>query len=624
MKSDFSELVGVNCLMRAGVRDIARVIVVSEEVRLIRHKTPMFPEQHVHKRFCAMVKEHASRSAVTFQTAGGWQDWSYGELAERAKASAQGLAAAGVGHGAAVGLVAHRYPGTIAAMIGILELGAHYVPMDPAQPASRTRQFVEAAGVAQIIEASPADSRGVPYSVTSVANASTPPTPVVPPGSPEEVAYVMFTSGSTGRPKGVVIPHRGITRLVAGQDYALLDATRVILQAAPLSFDASTFEIWGALLQGGRCVLYPSGALPSAAGLRDVVSSTGVTTVWLTSALFHALVDHDVGCFEGIQELLVGGDSISPPHLSRALRRFPETSFVNGYGPTENTTFSTCYRIPADLAPTAPRVPIGRPIRGTQTAVVDEALQLVPNGTEGELVVMGEGLAIGYLGDPELTRRQFVELLCADGVRRRGYRTGDRVVEQADGVIDFLGRRDDQVKIHGYRIELQEVEAVVSSLPGVNQCRAMVQRDRSGAARVAAYVVLQGNVTLAAVRESLKSALPGYMVPHQVVALPRLPLNANGKLALDLLPPMLPSATGSTKSGHRSGHLALVEQAWTDVLGHPPETLDVNFFDAGGRSLDAVTLLGLLERRLSLSLDPTFTFEFSTPRRQATRLAELH
>lgn len=590
---------------------------------MIHHKTPMFQEQHVHRRFCTMVQEHADRAALTFRAAGVWMHWSYAELAERASTIARELAAAGVSRGASVGLVAHRYPGTIAAILGILELGAHYVPVDPAQPTSRTRQFVEAAGVARIIEVAAPDSGGAPYSIASVANATPSPMPIAPPESPEEIAYVMFTSGSTGRPKGVVIPHRGITRLVAGQDYALFDTSRVILQAAPLSFDASTFEIWGALLHGGRCVLYPTGALPSAEGLREVVSSTGVTTAWLTASLFHALVDHDVGCLEGIEELLVGGDSISSLHMCKALRRLPNTSFVNGYGPTENTTFSTCHRIPADLLPTTPRVPIGRAIRGTQTAIVDTELQIVPTGTEGELVVMGDGLALGYLGDPDLTRKQFVDIACADGVRRRAYRTGDRVVELADGVIDFLGRRDDQVKIHGYRIEPQEVETVVTGLTGVKQCRVIVQRDRSGTARLAAYLVLHDGSTLTAVRQAMTTALPLYMVPHQVMALQELPLTANGKLAVDLLPAAPPPTPNTARPGRRSGHLALVEQAWTDVLGRSPATSDVNFFDAGGRSLDAVNLHNMLERKLSLKLDPTFTFEFPTPRRQANRLAEL-
>lgn len=581
-----------------------------------------FEERHVHRRFRSVAADHATRVALTFRSGDAWHDWTYLTLAERAADVTSQLATSGAVAGSAIGLVAHRGPGTIAAMLGILGQGAHYVPLDPGLPAARTDDLIAGARVSHVVDAGPAIDTDPHFTITPTGSASQPASfaPNAGTESPEDVVYVMFTSGSTGRPKAVLIPHRGVTRLVSGQDYAKFGPDRVFLQAAPLSFDASTFEIWGALLHGARCVLYPTGTLPTAEGLRAVISAQGVTTAWLTASLFHALVDHDARCLAGIEDLLVGGEAVSPSHVVQAMNSLPDVRITNGYGPTENTTFSTCHSVPRDLSPTVARVPIGRSIRGTQTVIVDEHLKPVAPGTEGELLVMGDGLALGYLGEPELTRRQFVEIACKDGVSRRAYRTGDRVVELEQGLLDFRGRSDDQVKIHGYRIEPHEVGTAIGRLNGVSQCRVVVRRDATGQSRLVAFVVLDKSSTIAEVRRAMTKVLPAYMVPHQVHALADLPLNANGKLAADALPVAPPTAITSSR---RSPQIAMVEEAWTEVLGRAPETPDTNFFEAGGRSLDAIRLLDLFERKLDLALDPTFPFEFPTPRRQAARLAAL-
>ena len=577
---------------------------------------------NVYRRFEAVAQRNSERYALAFRAGSGWSIWSYADLVSRSGIIVDQLRQAGVGKGSAVGLVVHRYPETIATMIAVFAIGGHFVPLDPALPESRAQRLAAAAGVEFIVTPRKTGTSGDFVVITTPASASVGSAAVsaatAEASDGSEVAYVMFTSGSTGRPKGVVVPHRAITRLVLNQDYVQFDNTRVFLQAAPMNFDASTFEIWGALLHGGLCVLYPDGAPVTAAGLRDVISSVKVTTAWLTASLFDAIVTHDAHCLSPVQELVIGGECLSVPHVQQALAALPRTRIVNGYGPTENTTFTTCYAIPRDLPSSAVRIPIGRAIRGTQVLIVDDALQPVPIGIEGELVVLGQGLANGYLGDPDLTRALFATITLPDGARHRCYRTGDIVVELADGLLDFRGRRDDQVKIRGHRIEPSEIEGVISGMPEVSQCRVVVQHGPLRPDRLVAYVVLQAEARLDGVKQAIVDALPAYMVPHSLIALPSLPLNANGKHAPDQF-----ASAAEEASQRNTPELNLVETAWSQVLGEIPSNANNNFFDAGGRSLEAIQLHNLLERATKLSLDPTFVYEFTTTHQQTGELVKL-
>ncbi|MDP2733164.1 MAG: amino acid adenylation domain-containing protein, partial [Hoeflea sp.] len=341
----------------------------------------------------------------------------------------------------------------------------------------------------------------------------------------EYPAHLLFTSGSTGRPKGVLLRHRGVVRLVRNQDFITITPDDVFLQAAPVSFDASILEIWGPLLNGGQLILLPDG--PGIAEIATAVCEQGVTTLWLTSGLFQLMMDASPASLKGLRYLMSGGDVLSPFHVRRALESLPGTRLINGYGPTENTTFTTCHTITlADLE--KPSIPIGKPIANTTVYLLDDMLRLVPVGIPGELYAGGDGLAIGYHGAPELTAAKFV----THPVFGRLYRTGDLCRRAGDGTIEFLGRSDHQVKVRGFRIELGEIESVLNSHPDVRQARVAVRGESAETKRILAWVIPHGpgKVQEIDLREFLAARLPAYMRPDAVGIIESFPLNANGKI----------------------------------------------------------------------------------------------
>ncbi|HXO42724.1 MAG TPA: amino acid adenylation domain-containing protein, partial [Thermoanaerobaculia bacterium] len=515
----------------------------------------------------------------------------YGQLDARADGLARDLRRRGVGPEALVGVCLERSPEMVVGLLGILKAGGAYLPLDPSYPPARLRFMIEDArpGVvltrssllpalsldlaAHGVEAlcmeavSATDGRGGVGEDAGESARGSAESPAAE-ADPDQLAYVMYTSGSTGAPKGVAVPHRAVVRLVRQAVFADFGPDRVFLQLAPLAFDASTFEIWGALANGGCLALFPP-QQPDARTLGEALERHCVTTLWLTAGLFHQVVEdlHDApGGWRGLRELLAGGDVLSPPHVRRALSLLPGTRLVNGYGPTENTTFTCCHRMSAVLAPAAAGgaeapVPIGRPIAGTVVEVWDRRGERVPVGVPGELMAGGEGLARGYLGRPELTAERFVPDPaaaargeaegCSDrsggpGARlsdRNGapgarlYRTGDLARWRADGTLEFLGRLDQQVKVRGFRVEPGEIEAALLDQPGVAAAAVVVREDSPGERRLVAYLVPAApEPRHEAVRAALRARLPAYMVPAAFVTLAALPLTAAGKVDRRALP----------------------------------------------------------------------------------------
>lgn len=559
--------------------------------------------------FAAALPAGADRVALE----GDGPALTYGQLAARSDAIAAGLAARGIGRGARVGLYANRSAEAVAAMLGVLKAGAAYVPFDTSYPANLLRYLYEDSAPALVLVQAcllqdPAAVRfwrgealGIEGATGAVSGAR------AAPAAAEDPAYVMYTSGSTGRPKGVVVPHRAVLRLVLGNDFAALGPDQVILQLAPLSFDASTFEVWGALLNGARLAVVAD-PYPSCEDIGAAIARHRASTLWLTAGLFHLMVEHNLEGLAPLQQLLAGGDVLSPAHVVRALRALPGCRLINGYGPTENTTFSCCYSIPRDYAGDAP-VPIGRAIRQTGALVLDEALRPVAAGEPGELCLTGAGLALGYWNRPELTAQAFVTQP-ASGTRL--YRTGDRVRCRADGNLEFLGRLDRQVKINGKRVELDEIEARLRAIGRVQDAAVVCTPASDGAQRhIAAFVTAAAPLDLAALRGTLREDLPDYMMPASISQLPALPLSPSGKIDRARLPLAAPGEAVKGRAATNATEAALLE-IWRRVLGTSTVGVDDNFFDLGGTSLGLMEVHANMRR--SLASDVTIVEMFQYPR----------
>lgn len=452
----------------------------------------------------------------------------YHALQERAERLARELAAWGVRPGDVVAVL--DVPGVrrIVTCLAVLLSGGAYLPLDELNPPERNQAMVVGSGavVALVADACAHALSGAASldSLESRAERRTGDMPGLPPGSALDVAYVMYTSGSTGTPKGIAVPHRAITRLVVNSDYVRLGRRDVVAQGSNASFDASTFEIWGALLNGGKLAGLATDDMLVHQQLTRFVQDASVTALFLTPAVFHAHADESPAAFRGLDTLLIGGDVLDPGAVRRVLAAGGPRRLLNCYGPTEATTFSTALLLDDRNSRTG-TLTIGRPIANTDVCVLRSGKR-VPPGEEGELHIGGDGLAHGYVGNETLTEERFV-----DDPRRPGdrlYRTGDRAHWNDDGTLAFLGRSDNQVKLRGFRVELGEVEAALRAHPAVSDAVVFVHGDR-GAERLVGYVVTGRREDPVDCLRHLREKLPPYMIPAEVRELREFPLTANGK-----------------------------------------------------------------------------------------------
>ena len=579
-------------------------------------KSPSLPHAPVpiHVLFERQASAAPERVALQLQTATGtFASLRYGELNRLANGIAHALCAEGVGPGMRIGLVAGRGFAQIAGMLAILKVGAAYVPLDVNQPAERLLFQIRDSGLSRILvepalrarmPAWPADAPApalMPLVLPDHADGDTgtgPDVSVRPPSvcpgavHPDSVAYVMYTSGSTGMPKGVEVQHQGISRLVQQPNYAQFGTATRMLQFAPFTFDASTLEIWGTLCNGGTLVQAPDGLL-SLQALAQFIAAGEINTAWFTAALFNRLVDEVPGALSGLGQVLSGGEAMSLAHARRALSHNPQLVLINGYGPTECTTFAACARVDAATLAAAAEtgaIPLGRPVNATSCHVLDADLMRVAPGAVGELYLGGDGLAQAYLNQPALTAERFVASPFGHAGERL-YRTGDLVRWNEQGQLEYLGRVDAQVKVRGFRIELGEVEAQLLKQPGVREA-VVVARETAQGTQLAGYASSHAGQKLdgSVLRQSLKAVLPDYMVPSVIMVLEALPLNANGKIDRKALPEPV-FDTGETYEAPEGELETQLAQLWADVLGVERVGRGSNFFELGGHSLLALTLV---------------------------------
>ena len=584
------------------------------------------------RAFDAAALAHAERPALL----GRSHAVDYASLRRGADQFARALRRRGVLPGDVVAVAAGRSASTLVAFLGILKAGAAYVPLDPAEPAARLQGLLADCAPALVLAARPRGMPGAPsvgpaldLEEALAAAGQEDDGPLDDSAGPGDAACIMYTSGSSGRPKGVVVPHRAILRLVNGQDYAPFGPGETMLHLAPLAFDASTFEIWGALLNGGRLAIVAA-PQPSLDDIAEAIRRHGATTAWFTAGLFSLIVDHRLDALAPLRCILAGGDVLSPAHVARAHAGLPDCRIVNGYGPTENTTFTCCYAIPRGGWGGGP-VPIGEPIRGTGVHILGPDLAEVAPGEVGQICCSGDGLALGYLNQPELTDAAFVHGPAGE----RLYLTGDLGRRRDDGAIEFCGRTDFQVKIDGKRIELGAIENALRADPAIHDAVVVARPAPAGTRQLVAYLKPRAPWApqLAAARAAealarLGAVLPGYMVPTAAMVLAEFPLTTNGKVDRAGLPPPPPPTPSPRPAPRRagaarSGTEAAVAAVWQEVLGLGGVGRDTNFFDLGGTSLLLMAMHDRLQAALGLRVPLVTLFDCTTVRALAAALDGL-
>ena len=577
-----------------------------------------YPHKCIHQLFEEQVEKTPDAIAVGF----GNQQLTYRELNTRANQLAHYLQTLGVGKETLVGICLERSPNTIVAMLGILKAGGAYLPLDPTYPSDRLAFMLQDAqaclllteqqlwGQLTTVRQICLDSDWSVICQQSQQNLECNTTA-------EHLAHVIYTSGSTGQPKGVMILHRGVVRLVRNTDYIDLQPKDVIAQASNTSFDAATFEIWGALLNGAKLAILERETVLSPRDFASSLQTERITILLLTTALFNQMIQEVPLAFRALRCLLFGGEAVDTRRVRQLLEAGAPQQLLHLYGPSENTTLATWYHV-QQIEPKAETVPIGRPIANTEAYILDRYLQPVPIGVPGELHIGGVGLARGYLNRPELTAEKFIPHPCQANYKL--YKTGDLARYLPDGNVEFLGRIDHQVKIRGFRIEPAEIETVLSQHPQVQQAVVTVREDNPGNKYLIAYVVGEREtLTSSELRQFLKQQLPEYMIPAAFVILDNFPLTPNGKVDRRALKaPNLEESRETAFVPPRNPTEEIVASIMATVVGRERVGIDDNFFQLGGHSLLATQVISRLRTAFQIELPLRCIFESPT----VTQLSE--
>jgi amino acid adenylation domain-containing protein len=589
--------------------------VEREQVLVAWNRTAtQYPALAVHHLFAEVSARTPDAPALVF----GDRRLSYGELDQLSNQLAHHLRALGIGCEDRVGICLDRSWEMVVGLLAILKAGGAYVPLDPAYPLERLAYMIDDAGVGVLLTRGDLAAQLPAAAVVRLdedarAIAARPVTPLAGAADPESLAYVIYTSGSTGRPKGVAIPHHGVVRLVRATDYVRFLPSDRVGHASSVSFDAATFEIWGALLNGGCLFGIPRQVALDPRLLAERIREDGLSVVFLTPALFNEVAAQAPGAFASTRYTVVGGDALDPRWARAVLAHgAPRVALVNGYGPTEGTTFSVCHPV-MGVPEDALSVPIGKPIANSRAYLLDGSLHPAPAGSPGELCIGGDGLARAYLNHPELTAERFVPDPCSGEPGQRLYRSGDLARSLPDGTIEFLGRRDQQVKIRGFRVEPGEVEAALRRLSAIREAAVAVRGSGAADKRLIAYIVWseRPETGAAALRDELARELPEHMLPAAFVELPALPLTPNGKIDRRALPE--PDAAAATSEAAawimpRTPTEEALAAVWSQVLGVDRVGAEDTFFNLGGDSILGIRALAVArDRGLPLSLEQLFS-----------------
>ncbi|MBP2639081.1 MAG: tycC2 [Firmicutes bacterium] len=572
-------------------------------------------EKSLVQLFAEQVERNPDAPAVRYKD----RLLSYGELNRRANQLAHYLIGQGVSPGTRVGVCLARSPEVIISFFAILKAGGIYVPLDPAYPAERLSFMAEASDLSLFITDEAQEKRIRTGKISSIfldrleaeLTGQGQENPALQTAA-DQVAYIMFTSGSTGQPKAVPVTHRGVARLVKNPDFDFLKPDQVFLQLSAVAFDFSTFEIYGALLNGAQLAMIDAD-LPSLEQIGETIRRHQVTTICAGPELLTLFVKTRIRDLFGVQQVLSGGD-VLPPALVNGLQQ-AGCRVLNIYGPTENTVCTTMFEAPAGW-PAEAVVPIGRPIANDFVAILDQQAQPVPIGIPGELYVTGDGLTSGYANNPELTAEKFIANPFPETPHDRLYKTGDIVKWLPDSTIAFLGRRDNQVKVRGCRIELGEIETVLGGHPAVNQVHVAVRKGGSEEKTVVAYVVAKESRTVdpAQLRDYLRTKLPDYMLPAAFVFLAQMPLTPVGKIDQAALPAPQFLAQDNARQvlGPRNEQERTMAELWERILDRRPIGIQDGFFDLGGHSLLGMRLMADIEKTFGERLPVSLLFTADT------------
>lgn len=579
------------------------------------------PEDSVH----GMVEKMADTYPQNIAIKHGSQSLSYLELVRRANFLARELKKHGENQ--LVVLFFDRSPEAIIAMLAVLKAGAAYLPLDPTEPLLRLKSIVKDSqakvAICQkryehvardldllAINGETKNELDAPHQITK----------------PDDVMNILYTSGSTGVPKGVVLSHRGIMRLLHKPNFITLDKTQVFAQLCPLNFDGATFEIWAALTHGASIIIVDKEQVLSPADLGRLIGDEKITTLIVTTPLLNRLIEDMPTALVGLKNIVFGGEIISKPHMLKALKYCQKDALIHTYGPTENSFTSCFYRI-NDVDDSRSTIPIGQPVSHTSIYILDEHLKPVPYGVVGEIYLSGQGLALGYLNDPQKTSENFITNPYGQNINEKlMYRTNDRGRRLKNGLIEFIGRKDNQIKIRSQRVELGEVEEALRKNPLIAECFVTVSVEKQKL--LAAYFVpkssagLEQEAMIASIRQFLQQLLPDYMIPTYFVMLNMLPLNENGKVKRSALPPLDSALNQRIINEDLSSIEQKIKTAWQEVLGLKDLSIVDNFFDVGGHSLAIVKLQGAIETATGMRLSIADFFKYNTIKAQSNALSQ--